>query len=205
MINAAHRPHCRSLRTTKQGCTCTINTYLRSLTLHQGGITSQPCTAVRWVPSSPTLFLAAYADGTIIVFDKEREDGLFKAQDPDTADARSSDSDSDASGPGWNPRESMVVSIPPWHPVAGTRPDKDKTVKNPVSHWKVSRRAIVGKSSAVGRATVGLSSRQTLFSRPTSSTSLRYQKTGACESSTHWLSSKSIREDLHLSTNHTSD
>jgi hypothetical protein len=153
----------------------------------QGGITSSPCTAVRWVPSSPTLFLAAHADGTIIVYDKERDDGLFRAQDPD-AGAGTSDSDSDASGPGWNARESLFVSMPPWHPGAGVgaRPekdkDKDKAVKNPVSHWRVARRAVVGMSAPRGRPhTTPRSARsQTLCSRPTSSTSPRSPRTDAC-------------------------
>jgi hypothetical protein len=43
--------------------------------------------------------------------------------------------------------------MPPWHPVTSGgggvngagKPDKDKAAKNPVSHWRVSRRGIVGK------------------------------------------------------------
>lgn len=87
----------------------------------------------------------SHADGTIIVYDKDREDGTFTPQDPDTSPAYS-DSDSENSGAGWNPRESMFVSMPPWHPASGPgiKPEKDKAVKNPVSHWRVSRRAISG-------------------------------------------------------------
>jgi WD40 repeat protein len=35
--------------------------------------------------------------------------------------------------------------MPPWHPVSsgGIAPSKDKVAKNPVSHWRVSRRAVV--------------------------------------------------------------
>lgn len=53
----------------------------------------------------------------------------------------------------WNPLYSIFVSMPPWHPAnvamaalagVGGKPEKEKTVKNPVSHWRVSRRAIVG-------------------------------------------------------------
>ncbi|KAJ7481231.1 catabolite repression protein creC [Mycena galericulata] len=90
----------------------------------QGNITNSPCTAVRWVPSSSSLFLVAHADGTVIVYDKEREDGTE-----------------------WDPIDSIFVTMPPWHPVSGAgvgTPGKvDKVAKNPVSHWRVSRRAVV--------------------------------------------------------------
>jgi len=46
--------------------------------------------------------------------------------------------------------DSIFVTIPPWHPVnatgasgGGGRGDRDKTTKNPVSHWKVSKRSVV--------------------------------------------------------------
>lgn len=135
---------------------------LTVLIWHQGCITNSSCTAVRWVPSSPTLFLVSHADGTIIVYDKEREDGIFSPQEP-TAQSSAATSHSegssssipseDASSQGqWNPLDTMFVTMPRWHPVtahaastaAGGRPDKDKTTKNPVSHWKVARRSVVG-------------------------------------------------------------
>ncbi|KAJ7172138.1 catabolite repression protein creC [Mycena filopes] len=103
----------------------------------QGSITNSPCTAVRWVPSSSSLFLVAHADGTIIVYDKERDDGNFTPQDPA--------GDSPSSKP-WDPIDSIFVTMPPWHPVSSgglSIPSKDKVAKNPVSHWRVSKRAVV--------------------------------------------------------------
>lgn len=105
---------------------------------------------MRWVPSSATLFLVSHADGTIVVYDKERGDGVFTPQDPNTApqpslsDPSPSTSDSDPPA-SWDPHDNIFVTMPPWHPVAsGTgKPDKDKAVKNPVSHWRVSKRSIV--------------------------------------------------------------
>ncbi|KAJ7685520.1 catabolite repression protein creC [Mycena polygramma] len=114
----------------------------------QGSITNSPCTAVRWVPSSTSLFLVAHADGTIIVYDKEREDGNFTPQDPaqKTTDSPSSDGQQGSSNP-WDPIDSIFVTMPPWHPVSSgagiTVPSKDKVAKNPVSHWRVSRRSVV--------------------------------------------------------------
>ncbi|TRM55348.1 WD40-repeat-containing domain protein [Schizophyllum amplum] len=114
--------------------------------LNKGGfITNSPCTAVRWVPSSPTLFLVSHADGTIIVYDKEREDGAFSPQDP--AHLSPPPSDGSSSSDSWDPMGDIFVSLPPWHPVssgpAAPKADKDKAAKNPVSHWRVSRRAVV--------------------------------------------------------------
>ncbi|KAF8727529.1 hypothetical protein AX14_007317 [Amanita brunnescens Koide BX004] len=99
----------------------------------QGCITNSPCTAVRWVPSSPTLFLVSHADGTIIAYDKEREDGAF-IPPPDESHQ-------------WDPTDNIVVTMPPWHPVMSSnqvdKTEKEKVAKNPVSHWRVSHRKIV--------------------------------------------------------------
>ncbi|EJF66173.1 WD40 repeat-like protein [Dichomitus squalens LYAD-421 SS1] len=119
----------------------------------QGRICSAACTAIRWVPESPNLFLVSHADGTIIVYDKEREDGSFTPQEPGTSPPSVSPLDhtssTDSQGE-WNPLDSIFVTMPPWHPVTiggpgsvGAKPDKEKTAKNPVSHWRVSRRGIV--------------------------------------------------------------
>ncbi|KAJ7583068.1 catabolite repression protein creC [Mycena floridula] len=107
----------------------------------QGCISSSACTAVRWVPSSTSLFLVSHADGTVIVYDKERSDGTFVPQDPVGA----TDSEDGTSQKEWDPLENIFVTMPPWHPVAGApgKPDKDKAIKNPVSHWRVSRRSII--------------------------------------------------------------
>lgn len=120
----------------------------------QGCITNSPCTSVRWVPSSSTLFLVSHADGTIIVYDREREDGTFVPQDPVSAVPPPFDgpgSSEESSQKEWDPLDNIFVTMPPWHPVtsgAGLgagKPDKEKAVKNPVSHWRVSRRSVVGE------------------------------------------------------------
>ncbi|KAL7283679.1 WD40 repeat-like protein [Trametes coccinea BRFM310] len=119
----------------------------------QGRICNSPCTAIRWVPDSPNLFLVSHADGTIIVYDKEREDGAFIPHEPGSSPPTvfPLDGTSSSSSQGeWNPLDSIYVTMPPWHPVTaggpvvpGTKQDKEKAAKNPVSHWRVSRRSIV--------------------------------------------------------------
>jgi len=113
----------------------------------------RPCTAIRWVPSSPNLFLVSHADGTIIVYDKEREDGTFTPQDPSAGTPSfmpPSDGYPQGTPPGeWNPLDNILVTMPPWHPVTvgsmngGGKAEKDKVAKNPVSHWRVSRKSII--------------------------------------------------------------
>lgn len=107
------------------------------------------------MPESPNLFLVSHADGTIIVYDKEREDGVFIPNEPGISPPSSTPLDGSSSSSSqaeWNPLDSIFVTMPPWHPVtvggpahAGARSEKEKTAKNPVSHWRVSRRSIVGK------------------------------------------------------------
>jgi catabolite repression protein CreC len=119
------------------------------------------------VPSSSTLFLVSHVDGTIIVYDKERDDGIFTPQDPvqipnhepnDAAPPATQDNPPPVQQGEWDPLDKIFVTMPPWHPVPsvggnggkGDREkekerEKDKVVKNPVSHWRVSRRSVVGE------------------------------------------------------------
>ncbi|KAG6808504.1 hypothetical protein H0H92_003931 [Tricholoma furcatifolium] len=166
----------------------------------QGCISNSPCTAVRWVPSSSTLFLVSHADGTIVVYDKERDDGTFvpqdpvgRSQDPTGASTSPSPSEDGSFQREWDPTDSIFVTMPPWHPVtsgggitSNGKPDKEKAVKNPVSHWRVSRRGIVGKELPQRRIksrrlTRARFLKQTLFSPPMSSTSVPYRKMAVSE------------------------
>lgn len=110
---------------------------------------------MRWVPASSTLFLVSHADGTIIVYDKERDDGVFSVTVPTTraltpcfpqSNPHPSLNQSQPAGE-WDPLTTIYVTVPPWHPEAnvsgGARADKG-AAKNPVSHWRLSRRAVVG-------------------------------------------------------------
>lgn len=125
----------------------------------QGRISNSRCTAIRWVPSSQTLFLVAHADGTVIVYDRDREDGAFVPQEPTlstsaSASTNGSESLSNSSPGEWNPLDSIFVTLPPWHPVSvangAGKSDRDKSAKNPVSHWRVSKRSVTGEIFIVG-------------------------------------------------------
>lgn len=116
----------------------------------QGRICNSPCTAIRWVPNSPNLFLVSHADGSILVYDKEREDGAFIPHEPTFPPPFPPSDNSQPTVPAgeWNPLDTIFVTMPPWHPstMSGVKGEKEKTAKNPVSHWKVSRRSVVGRA-----------------------------------------------------------
>jgi predicted esterase len=56
-----------------------------------GVINPTPVSDVRWLPNSENLFLAAHMDGCLVVYDKEKEDAVFVAEDqsPSTEDVTS--------------------------------------------------------------------------------------------------------------------
>ena len=47
----------------------------------QGIINGTPVSEIRWIPGSENLFLAAHMDGSLVVYDKEKEDAAFSAED----------------------------------------------------------------------------------------------------------------------------
>lgn len=88
-----------------------------------------------------------------MLYDKEREDGIFTPKEPTAVNsAPSTNGYEGALADAWNPLDSIFVTMPPWHPAAiasplqGSKSDKDKLPKNPVSHWRVSRKKINGSS-----------------------------------------------------------
>ncbi|CAG8562296.1 11217_t:CDS:2 [Funneliformis mosseae] len=78
----------------------------------QGVINSSSVTMVKWMPGSENLFMASYSDGSIIIYDKDKDDQSFTAST-------------------GNEEESFHVS----------RPSKNAK-HNPVSHWQVSKKSV---------------------------------------------------------------
>ncbi|KAI9702900.1 MAG: hypothetical protein M1836_008114 [Candelina mexicana] len=87
-----------------------------------GVINASPVAEIRWIPGSENLFFAAHADGTLICYDKEKEDATFVAE------------------------ENGITTNGP----AGTTLNIQKSVNstnqklNPVSSWKLSNQKING-------------------------------------------------------------
>ncbi|KAK4150884.1 hypothetical protein C8A00DRAFT_45809 [Chaetomidium leptoderma] len=54
----------------------------RYIRLNKNGIINgTPVSEIRWIPGSENLFLAAHMDGTLVVYDKEKEDAIFSPED----------------------------------------------------------------------------------------------------------------------------
>ena len=91
----------------------------------QGIINSAAVTDIRWLPGSEHLFLAAHMDGTLIVYDKERDDAAFV---PEEVNILTSDVDS------------FDTECKPLHVNKSVNSRNQKT--NPVSAWKLSTHRI---------------------------------------------------------------
>ncbi|KAI8067151.1 WD40-repeat-containing domain protein [Gongronella butleri] len=85
--------------------------------LNKAGIMKKEAvTAIKWIPGSEDLFMAAFADGTMMIMDKDREDQAF------TPAIRTT----------WIEQQFHV-----------TRPHKNAKY-NPVSHWSVNDQGVSG-------------------------------------------------------------
>lgn len=93
--------------------------------LVKGMINHTAVSEVRWVPNSENLFLAAHMDGTLVVYDKEKEDVAFTPEDAETNGAATSTAN------GHTPTLNMKKSV---------QSKNQKT--NPVAVWKVSTQKI---------------------------------------------------------------
>ncbi|PGH11063.1 hypothetical protein AJ79_05105 [Helicocarpus griseus UAMH5409] len=93
-----------------------------------GAINASPVNHVKWVPGSDHLFLAAHADGTLIVYDKEKEDAPFT---PETTDANPPKVDGEKKNYTPSPALNILKSV-------NSRNQKT----NPVACWKLSNQRI---------------------------------------------------------------
>ena len=110
------------------------------------------------MPGSASFFLVSHADGTIIVYEKDREDGPFTPRLPPTGvgpplahpQAQTPTSGGGGAPPHaeyfeapWDPMDDMLVT--PNHAGGAVGPnEKGPPKKNPVSHWRVSKKSIIG-------------------------------------------------------------
>ncbi|RAK97714.1 WD40 repeat domain-containing protein [Aspergillus ibericus CBS 121593] len=88
-----------------------------------GVVNNSPVTHIRWIPGSETLFMAAHADGQLVVYDKEKEDALFTPE-------LSSPSVEMVKSPGRQPLQ-ILKSV-------NSRNQKT----NPVALWKLANQKI---------------------------------------------------------------
>lgn len=96
---------------------------------YKGIINSTPVSEIRWIPGSENLFLAAHMDGSLVVYDKEKEDAPFAPEE----NGVHTNGDSEKSSGSDEARAKLHI-------------DKSVTSKNqksnPVSYWKLSNQRI---------------------------------------------------------------
>ncbi|KAF2439680.1 catabolite repression protein creC [Karstenula rhodostoma CBS 690.94] len=86
-----------------------------------GAINNTAVSDVRWLPNSENLFLAAHMDGSLVVYDKEKEDAPFAAEDQEQVQSET------------EKKARLVVK----------KSVNSKNQKfNPVSYWKTSNSKI---------------------------------------------------------------
>jgi len=88
-------------------------------------INSSPVSDIHWIPGSENLFLASHMDGTLIAYDKEREDAAFVAEENGISTSEKSGDIHD------------TTSI---HINKSVNSKNQKT--NPVASWKISNQRI---------------------------------------------------------------
>ncbi|EFZ02663.2 WD domain-containing protein [Metarhizium robertsii ARSEF 23] len=95
-----------------------------------GVINNTPVTHIKWIPGSENLFLAAHMDGSLVVYDKEKDDSQFTPEDDETSVHGSE------SGHGQN----GVKPGTKMHIAKSVHSQNQKT--NPVAAWKLSNQRI---------------------------------------------------------------
>lgn len=103
-------------------------------------INSHAITDIKWLPGSENLFLAAHQDGSLIVYDKEKEDALFVPEDTP-----------DASGVAEEAAPtSGTANLMKYFAVKKSVKSKNQRA-NPVSYWSVSKSAVTAFSFSPDR------------------------------------------------------
>lgn len=98
-------------------------------------INSHAVTDIKWLPGSENLFLAAHQDGSLVVYDKEKEDALFVPEDTSNVT-------------GVAEKATVIngtASLMKYFAVKKSVKSKNQRA-NPVSYWSVSKSAVTAFS-----------------------------------------------------------
>ncbi|POR31494.1 Putative catabolite repression protein creC [Tolypocladium paradoxum] len=95
-----------------------------------GVINNTPVSTIRWIPGSENLFLAAHMDGSLVVYDKEKDDAQFSPEEEGSS-ANGSDAGEASNGTHHGNRIQIQKSV---------YSKNQKT--NPVAAWKLSNQRI---------------------------------------------------------------
>ncbi|TGJ88424.1 hypothetical protein E0Z10_g366 [Xylaria hypoxylon] len=92
-----------------------------------GVINKTPVSQIRWIPGAENLFLAAHMDGSLVVYDKEKEDAVFSQEDEEVQP------NGENTSPNIKPSDKISV-------LKSVHSKNQKT--NPVAIWKLSNQRI---------------------------------------------------------------
>ncbi|KAH7019420.1 WD40-repeat-containing domain protein [Ilyonectria destructans] len=103
-----------------------------------GVINNTPVSSIRWIPGSENLFLAAHMDGSLVVYDKEKEDAHFNPEDEVVNGAVNGSGNLNGSE-----AEDIVDGTPQPNGIRINKSVHSKNQKtNPVAAWKLSNHRI---------------------------------------------------------------
>ncbi|KAK4201111.1 WD40-repeat-containing domain protein [Triangularia verruculosa] len=102
-----------------------------------GVINNTPVSSISWIPNSENLFLAAHMDGSLIVYDKEKDDAIFSPEEDGMSSPSTVRSSSDAFS---RPSTSSNGTTQKIHIQKSVHSKNQKV--NPVSVWKLSNQRI---------------------------------------------------------------
>ena len=98
-----------------------------------GMINHSPISAIYWLPNKENLFMAAHTDGTLVVYDKEKEDAEFVPEEPTPVDVYANGSTNGVNGSDGVPHPKLTIK-------KSVQSRNQKT--NPVSVWKLTNQKI---------------------------------------------------------------
>ncbi|KAK1759492.1 WD40 repeat-like protein [Echria macrotheca] len=98
-----------------------------------GIINGTPVSEIRWIPGSEHLFMAAHMDGSLVVYDKEKEDAIFAAEEDSAQQPQSNGEVKNGTNGAVNHSSHIQVN-------KSVHSKNQKT--NPVVVWKLSNHRV---------------------------------------------------------------
>ena len=95
-------------------------------------------TEIRWIPGSEHLFLAAHMDGSLVVYDKEKEDAIFAAEEESGEPA---DGETSGARNGINGKKTQHQHATSQIQIIKSVHSRNQKT-NPVAVWKLSNHRI---------------------------------------------------------------
>lgn len=88
---------------------------------------------IRWIPGSENLFMAAHMDGSLVVYDKEKEDAIFSPEEEEGHKENGENGEANGVKNGTNHPTQVQIN---------KSVDSKNQKFNPVAFWKLSNQRI---------------------------------------------------------------